>query len=134
MPDLVARAHVSTFRLTVMRIVFLLNFVFLGFDAFPELIRLAGSWDPLKGVAFSCWATLALLSALGVRYPLKMVPLLLFQFVYKVIWLVAIYLPGMATATGLLPIMAGGALVDLAVIPWPYVLATFVRAPSDRAS
>ena len=122
----------STLRLSALRVVFLLNFVFLGMYVMPQMMNLAGRWDPLRGVAFSCWATLALLSAVGVRHPLKMVPILLFQLVYKLIWLSAIYLPGTATPTALLPVMAGGVIVDLAVIPWPYVATTFVRAPNER--
>jgi hypothetical protein len=128
----IVRDEVSTVRLSLMRLVFLLNFVFLTLDVVPQMIHLAGRWDPLRGVAFSCWLTLALLGALGIRYPLKMVPILLFQCVYKTIWLLAIYLPGTATATGLLPIMLGGVVVDVAVIPWSYVVSTFVRAPGDR--
>src|SRR6266487_84850 len=84
---------VSTFRLYLMRFLYLGNFVFLGLNIWPELIRHEGTWDPVKGVAFSFWAALSALSGLGIRYPLKMLPLLLLQLVYKSIWLIAVYLP-----------------------------------------
>src|SRR5580704_18639144 len=84
---------VSTLRLYVMRFVYLLNFVLLGLDVWPALLRHSGAWDPVKGVAFSFWAALSLLSGLGLRYPLKMVPLLLLQLLYKTLWLVAVALP-----------------------------------------
>lgn len=80
----------STFRLYVMRLLYLLNFVLLGSDVWPRLITHEGTWDPLPGVAFSFWAALSALSGLGLRYPLKMVPLLLLQLLYKWIWLIAL--------------------------------------------
>ena len=88
----------------------------------------------MKGVAFSFWAALSTLSALGLRYPLKMLPLLLMQLLYKLIWLLAIALPmwPAVRSTGLTKAMAGGILADLVVIPWSYVLANYVRQPGDR--
>jgi len=124
----------STFRLNLMRLIYLGNLVFLGLNVWPELIRHEGAWDPVKGVAFSFWAALSVLSGLGVRYPLKMLPVLLMQLVYKSIWLIAVYLPlrSAGVSTGLTRTMAIGVVVDLIVIPWPYVLATYVKKPGDR--
>ena len=125
---------VSTFRLYFMRLLYLLNFVMLGLQVWPVLLNHPGAWDPVKGVAFSCWAALSTLSALGLRYPLKMVPALLFQFVYKSIWVLAVALPLWSTfrSLELTRVMGYGALVDLAVIPWPYVFANYVKAHGDR--
>jgi len=127
-------SEVSTLRLYVMRLLYLLNFVMLGLSVWPAIIKHSGAWDPVKGVAFSFWAALSLLSALGLRYPLKMTPMLLMQFVYKTIWVLAIALPLWPTFRSLeiTRVMAGGMVVDLIVIPWGYVFATFVKAPGDR--
>ena len=38
-------------------------------------------WDPIVAVAFSFWAALTVLSALGIRYPLAMLLLILMQIV-----------------------------------------------------
>src|SRR5271165_3169952 len=84
---------VSTFRLYLMRFLYLLNFVLLGLDVWPAIINHVGAWDPVRGVAFSFWAALSALSALGLRYPLKMLPLLLLQLLYKSVWLTAVALP-----------------------------------------
>ena len=126
--------EVSTFRLYLMRLLYLGNFVFLGLNVWPELINHVGAWDPVKGVAFSFWAALSALSGLGIRYPLKMLPLLLLQLLYKSIWLIAVYLPlqSAGQSTDLTKIMVGGVVVDLIVIPWPYVLATYVKKRGDR--
>src|SRR5207237_8284438 len=116
--------EISLFRLYLMRFLYLLNFVLLGLDVWPGIINHLGAWDPVKGVAFSFWAALSALSGLGLRYPLKMLPLLLLQLLYKSIWLIAVYLPlrSAGQSTDLTKIMVGGVVVDLIVIPWPYVL------------
>ena len=125
---------VSTFRLYLMRLLYLGNFVFLGLNVWPAIINHVGEWDPVKGVAFSFWAALSAWSAVGLRYPLKMLPLLLLQLLYKSIWLIAVYLPlrFAGVSTDLTRVMAIGVVVDLIVIPWPYVLATYVTQRGDR--
>ena len=124
----------SIYRLYLMRLLYLLNFVLLGLQAWPVLINHTGAWDPVRGVAWSVWAALSALAGLGVRYPLKMLPLLLMQMLYKSIWVIAVALPLWSTfrSMELTKVMAYGAVVDLIVIPWPYVLANYVRKPGDR--
>jgi hypothetical protein len=126
--------EVSTFRLYLMRFVFLLNFVLLGSDVWPALLKHQGAWDPMKAVAFSFWAALSALSALGVRYPLKMVPLLLLQMFYKAVWLSAVALPSWALVRNseIAHAMLIGFFMDLVAIPWSYVAATYVVEPGDR--
>jgi hypothetical protein len=121
-------------RLYLMRLLYLLNFLFLGFEVWPTLLHHPGPWDPVKGVALSFWAALSALCVLGIRYPLKMVPVLLMQFLYKLIWLVAVALPAWPAlrSAGLTGSMEGGIIADLVVIPWVYVWVTFVRQPGDR--
>jgi hypothetical protein len=70
----------SIFRLYLLRLFVLLNFVLLRLDVWPAIINHKGAWDPMRGVALSFWASLSALSGLGLRYPVKMVPLLLLQF------------------------------------------------------
>jgi hypothetical protein len=125
---------VSLFRLYLMRLLYFLNFAMLGRDVWPSLISHSGPWDPVKGVAFSFWGALSLLSILGLRYPLRMVPLLLMQFTYKCIWLAAVALPQWSTirSSGLSKAMIGGLIADLVVIPWPYVFRSFVKGTGDR--
>ena len=126
--------EVSTLRLYLMRAVFLLNFVVLGSDVWPALLNHPEPWDPVKSAAFSFWAALSLLSLLGLRYPVKMLPLLLFQLTYKVIWLLAVALPQWSDfqSVELTKIMLFGLIIDLLVIPWPFVARNYVSARGDR--
>jgi hypothetical protein len=130
--------EVSLFRLYLMRALYLLNFVLLGMDVWPGLIHHGKPWDPMHGIAVSFWAALSTLSALGIRYPLRMLPLMLMQFFYKSVWLLAVGLPLRSAgpldpvAAELFRVCAIGLAVDLIVIPWPYVLSHYVKAPGDR--
>jgi len=47
----------------------------------------------IYGVAAAVWATFGLLAILGLRDPIRYMPILLFQFVYKLIWIFAVLLP-----------------------------------------
>ena len=124
----------SMFRLYLMRLLYLLNFVLLGLDVWPVIINQKGEWDPMHGVAFSFWAALSALSGLGLRYPLRMLPLLLLQLFYKSVWLIAVALPlsSAGRSTNLTKPFVIGVVLDLIVIPWPYVLANYVKKPGDR--
>jgi hypothetical protein len=132
-----ARSDVTTVRLYVLRVLYLSNFVFLALNVWPALLNPAKPTAPLPGVAFAFWAALSTLSALGLRYPLKMLPVLFMQLFYKLVLLLAVALPlwsagqWSASAAGLFKVMAMGAIVDLLVIPWPYVFADYVRKPGD---
>jgi len=124
---------VSTLRLHLLRLVFAGTFLFVGTSAWKTILTHRGPWDPLHGVAFSFWAAYSALMILGLRYPLKMVPLLLLQFFYKLVWLIAVAYPlwssgqlSASSASGLATIFMTAMVVDLAVVPWPYALRSYL--------
>ena len=85
--------------------------------------------DPLLyGVAASIWETFGILSLLGIRSPMKFVPILLFQFTYKCIWFIGVILPlailGQIGMYGILMIIVFAIFVigDIIVIPWRTIL------------
>ena len=130
--------EVSLLRLYVMRAFYLLILVGVGSMALPALTRPA-PLDPLDAVAFGFWGALALLAAVGLRYPLRMVPLIMVQLVYKTIWLLAVALPLWRAGAPFDPETAGftramaiGVVLDVIVMPWGYVYAHYVRSPGDR--
>ncbi len=117
--------EVSLVRLYVLRCIYLLDALMLGSSVLPGLVRHLGWADPLQGVAPSLWAALSLLALLGVRHPLKMLPLLLIQFTYKLIWMIWVWAPLHAAggSTYLTKAMLMGAILEPLIIPWPYVIA-----------
>jgi len=128
---------VSTFRLYVMRALYLLVCVGEGSIIWPLMFH-HQPWTLMHGVASSLLAALTAMMALGVRYPLQMLPLLLFEFLWKAIWLVAIALPLWSahqldpeTMETVKATLMGVVLCPI-VIPWPYVWANYVKKPGDR--
>ena len=108
-------------------------FIFLGLDSLKVIFHHPVNWDPLHGAAYAFWAAFSILSLLGVFYPLKMMPLLLLQFLYKSIWLLSVAYPlwtagGLkgSPAEGMAMLFLRSIIVDLLVIPWPYVLKNFI--------
>jgi len=131
-------SDVSTFRLYLMRAMYLLIFVGLGSEIWPAIIHHAKPWDLMHGVACSLLAALSVMMGLGIRYPLQMLPMLLFELLWKAIWLLAVALP-LWSAHQLDPDTMDtfkaclmGVVLCLIVIPWPYVLANYVKKPGDR--
>ncbi len=127
-------SEVSLVRLYLLRVLYLLNCLFLGADVWPALFRHAMNWDSIQGVAYSFWAALSLLSLVGFRYPLQMLPIVLMQFSYKCVWLLFFAIPHWPAvkADGLFPIMAIGLVIDIAIIPWRYLYKNYIRKSGDR--
>jgi hypothetical protein len=125
--------EVSLTRLYVLRALYLGNFVMLGASVWPGILTHRGWANPLEGVGVSEWGALSLLSIVGVRYPLKMLPLVFLQFTYKLIWILAVALPRISTGapTWYLMPMLMGVIIEPLLIPWPYVFATYVKTPGD---
>lgn len=126
--------QITVLRLNLLRVLYLMNFLLLGLDAWPTLVSQGGGMDPVRGAAFSFWCALSLLCGLGLRYPLALLPLLLLQFFYKVIWLLAVALPqwsGLQSAE-LTQAMLVGVVLDVIVIPWPHVIRSYVFERGDR--
>ena len=80
---------------------------------------------------------MSLLCFLGLRYPLQMLPILLFELGWKFIWVAVVVLPlwisnQMDPATLQVFYSCLVVLIVLAVIPWRYVVAHYVMKPGDR--
>lgn len=130
--------EVSTLRLYLLRALYLLIAVGLALTIWPLFLAPAKNASHLAGVVRSVLAAVSLLALLGLRYPLKMLPLLFFEIVWKLIWVLAFGLPlwrggRLTPATGdtLRDCLVGLVLVCLA-LPWGYVIRHYVGAGGDR--
>lgn len=130
-----ADREISLVRLYVLRATYLLLIVGLGLTNVPALF----SHDPTsRGVIPSLLGGIWLLAFIGLRYPLQMLPLLLFEFSWKTIWLLAFGLP--QWSAGQMPptwpedfkaIVMGVILMPI-VIPWGYFYRRYIKQPGDR--
>jgi len=123
-------------RMNLLRIGYLLIGVGLAIEKWP-LVFSAGSWELMEGVVNSMLVAMSLLALVGLRYPLRMLPLLLFESIWKLLWLGVVALPlwradRMDVTTGETVFAASLVVVILVVIPWDYVLTQYVQRRGDR--
>mgnify|MGYP003498230173 CR=1 FL=1 len=67
---------VATWQISAMRFLFLLMAFVMGGFVWTQLLFESADWDVMRGLAKSMLAALALMSLLGVKYPLQMLPLM----------------------------------------------------------
>ncbi len=119
----------------VMRLFFLLMFVFVGFDSWTAIINHSGPWKPISAVAVCVWAAYATLSLLGIFHTLKMLPIMLFMIFYKMLWLIVVAYPLWITnqlAGSDAEEMAGvfiWVIIPMVGMPWGYVVRTYIWKP-----
>lgn len=127
--------EVSLARIYVLRATYLLLVIGLGGMIVPEVVS-----HPVisRGVIPSLLGAVWVLAFAGLKYPLEMLPLLMFEFAWKSIWIVAYGLP--QWSAGQLPptfaedffnIGLGVILMPL-VIPWGYVYRHYVKQSGAR--
>ena len=129
--------EVSTLRLYLLRGTYLLIAIAMGAQIWPLILQHPANVEHMRGVVRSFLGALTLLCLLGVRYPVKMLPLLFFEWVWKTIWVLSFGLPlwithqlTADTSETLVACLMGVVLVPL-VLPWRYVIDKYVREPGD---
>lgn len=133
-------SEISTFRLYVLRAMYIFTVVGLAIEKLPALLHPA-SLSPGDSVILSVLGATALLAVVGIRYPIKMLPLLFFEFVWKSIWILVFGLPLLLSGRldpsvsfggteTLIACLVGIVLVPL-VMPWGYVLNQYLKMPGD---
>jgi hypothetical protein len=130
--------EVSLWRLYLLRAMYLLMAAGLAVTVWPNIIApqtvVAGPGSVVRALL----GALAVMSLLGLRYPLEMLPILLFELLWKLIWVIASALPmwlgpGLDeyAAQTLFACLIGVVLVPI-VIPWRYAFARFAATPGAR--
>ena len=90
-----------------------------------------------EGVTLCLLTAMSLLAFVGLRYPVKLLPLLLFESVWKLLWLSLVAVPkaasgGLDAATADTLFRCSLVVLILAVIPWEHVWRSYVLAPGER--
>lgn len=127
--------ELSLFRLNLMRAGYLLMGVGLAVVKWP-LLSGAADLPLFEGVTLCLLTAMSLLAFLGLRYPVKLLPLLLFESGWKLLWLGLVALPEATSgtldaATREVLVNCSLVVVILAVTPWRYVWQHYVRAAGD---
>jgi len=124
-------------RLYVLRFGYLFMGGGLAIFKWPSFVAHHGSWPLDRGLIESILLAMSILALLGLRYPVKMLPILLFESLWKLTWLGVVALPKLlgggldaATTEEFTSILF--VVVILAVIPWGYVVRQYLTAKGDR--
>jgi hypothetical protein len=131
-----AMPQVSLVRLYLLRATYLFMAVGLGAQIWPLILDHPADLELLRGVVRSLLGAVGLLALLGIRYPLKMLPLMFFEMMWKTIWVLGFGLPRLALGPldpdvreTMVACLMG--LIFPLVIPWGYVFRVFLKAPAD---
>jgi hypothetical protein len=132
-----ARLEVSLFRLYTLRLCYFILAAGIGAYYWPSVFQHTREFARTHGIACALLAGLGLTAVLGLRYPLQMVPLLLFELTWKVIYLAAFALPlwrahqiDAAVAADIQAVLM--VVIFIPLIPWRYVFARYIVKRGER--
>ncbi|MCA0244113.1 MAG: hypothetical protein LCI02_25125 [Proteobacteria bacterium] len=127
---------VAMWRIHLLRLAYLLMAGVMGFFVWQQVLFEIGPWPAPRVAAKSMLAALALLSVLGLKYPLQMLPIMLLEVLWKTVAIVLIILPAwlggrMTPEQYVLFTECIGIVLVYLVMPWRYVWARYVRHPGE---
>jgi hypothetical protein len=90
----------------------------------------------MDGVVTCLLTAMSLLAFLGLRYPVGMLPILLFEVAWKAIWIAVVGLPQLVSAdmspqASSVLFNCSFVVVVAAVIPWAYAWRRCAKTPGD---
>lgn len=125
-----------TYRLNIMRVGYLFMGVGLALVKWPLFFQDGGvaALPVFEGVVAALLTAMGLLAFLGLRYPIQLLPVLVFESLWKLIWLAAVGIPhlradDMDADMRSVFFNVSFVVVILAVTPWDYVWKRYVSAP-----
>ena len=122
----------------LLRLVYVLMFFVLGKNAWTHVLTHQGAWEPDNAMSWCVWTAFATLAGLGILHPLKMLPILLLEVFYKVLWLLVVAYPLWAAGK-----LAGSraeeetsaflwVALPIVAVPWGYVFTHYVYQPKRK--
>ena len=127
--------QLSLWQLNVLRVGYFVMGVGLAVIKWPLLFN-HEPWSLAEGTKECLLIALSVLALLGLRYPLRMLPILLFEVTWKLIWLGVVALPlwsdnNLEGATRTQAAAVLWVVIIIAVIPWRHVLTQYVITRGD---
>lgn len=123
-------------RLYLLRAGYLVLGVGLALTKWPSFLH-HEPWTLAQGVVNCLLLALSLMAFVGLRYPVRMLPILLFESAWKLIWLAVVGLPLWTSgqvdqAAQDLTFACLWVVIILVAIPWRYVVANYVVGRGAR--
>jgi hypothetical protein len=125
-------------RINAMRVGYLVMAVGIALTKGPLFLQGTVVNLPVyEGVVAALLGTMGLLAVVGLRHPVQMLPILIFESTWKVVWFGAVALPHLISGDmsdqmgSVLSSVSVGILI-LVVTPWDYAWKRFFRTPGDK--
>jgi hypothetical protein len=129
---------VRRINIYLLRLVYVLMFLVLGKDTWTHILSHQGPWEPDNAMVWCVWTGFATLAGLGIIRPLKMLPILLLEIFYKVMWLIIVAYPLWSEGS-----LAGSSvrvetsaflwvILPIVVMPWGHVFVTYIYRPKSQ--
>jgi hypothetical protein len=126
---------VRPLNIYLLRLLYILMFFVLGKDTWTHILTHKGPWDPTDAVVWCVWTAFATLAGLGILRPLKLLPVILLEIFYKVLWLLLVAYPLWSKGT-----LAGSpaeaitapflwVVLPIVAMPWGYAFKTYIYQP-----
>jgi len=123
---------VPKINIYILRLMFILMVVFLGKDAWTHILTFKGTWNATDAMAWCIWASYSVLAILGILHPLKMLPIVMLEILYKVLWLGLVAYP-LWKSNQLIGSQAEGmtngflwVLLPIVAMPWRYFFRKYI--------
>ena len=130
---------IRPWRVHLLRLAFAVMGVGLAVTQWPLLAAIGPSYAHLNAVVICLFSALGLMALGGIFKPLDMLPILLFEIAWKVLWLALVGVPAWlagnadpAVATSLVEV--GLIIVFMPLVPWDYVFRRYLRSERRAAA
>jgi hypothetical protein len=128
---------VAPIKIYLLRLLFALMFVFVNLDTWPHLFTKT-DWDHVRAAAVCMQASYAALAIIGIFRPLLMLPFVIFEIIYKLVWLIVIAYPlwvsGQLAGSPAEQMTYAYLWVALPIVamPWRYFMSKYVFMRFDN--
>jgi hypothetical protein len=126
---------VRRINIYLLRLLYILMFFVLGKDTWTHILTHRGPWDPTDAVVWCVWTAFATLAGIGIFRPVKMLPIVLLEIFYKVLWLILVAYPLWSKGT-----LAGSpaeaittpflwVILPIVAVPWGHAFSNYIYKP-----
>ncbi len=123
---------VPRINIYLLRLLFTLMFLGLSYESWSYIFNHTGPWDNIHAAARVMWGSYAIISFIGILRPLKMLPIVLFEIVYKTAWLFVVAYPLWvkdeligSSAEGMTRLFVW-VVFPIVAMPWRYFFRTYI--------
>lgn len=129
---------VRPINIYLLRLLYILMFFVLGKQTWTQILTHQGPWEPFEAVAWCVWTGFATVAGLGILRPLKMLPIVLLEIFYKVLWLTIVAYPlwvkgalwGSPAEAITTPFL--WVILPIVAVPWGYAFVNYIYNPGSR--